>query len=279
MIKSKIGVILILTISAFGYLMFNEVRGNVPAKSLTVMTYNVGTLNGERIGFDKIGEVIRKIGTPDLLLLQEVPGEKLAVKLAENLGLANYLYSSYKPGGKGNYGMTIMSRYPLINPEMLHFHRYASFMAKMVVEGKSYRIGSVHLERIKPIRINEYSAELSWKDALNLLKTEIFKDTSRSIAVDSLLSWMSSREFQHVIIGGDFNTVPFSKAIRKMGKKYKDALWPSVDYLTGSYNKLSLPIKPRIDYIFHSPDLKCDTASVIKESAGDHYPVRAVFDL
>ena len=90
---------------------------------------------------------------------------------------------------------------------------------------------------------------------------------------------IESREFQHVIIGGDFNTVPFSKAIRKMGKIYDDALWPSVDYLTGSYNKLSLPIKPRIDYIFHSPDLKRITASVIKESAGDHYPVRAVFDL
>jgi endonuclease/exonuclease/phosphatase (EEP) superfamily protein YafD len=43
--------------------------------------------------------------------------------------------------------------------------------------------------------------------------------------------------------------------------------------------KLSLPIKSRIDYIFHSSDLKCITASVIKESAGDHYPILAVFDL
>jgi len=36
--------------------MFKEVRGNVSTKALTVMTYNVGTLNGERIEFDKIGE-------------------------------------------------------------------------------------------------------------------------------------------------------------------------------------------------------------------------------
>ena len=216
---------------------------------------------------------------PDLLLLQEVPGEKLAVKLAENLGLANHLYSSYKPGGKGNYGMAIMSRYPLMKPEMLHLHGYATFTAEMVVEGESYRIGSVHLERIKPIRINEYSAELSWKEALRLLKTEIVEDTPRSRGIDELLSWLSSRESEHVIIGGDFNTVPFSKAIRKMGKIYDDALWPSVDYLTGSYNKLSLPIKPRIDYIFHSTGLKRITASVIKESAGDHYPVRAVLEI
>jgi len=85
--------------------------------------------------------------------------------------------------------------------------------------------------------------------------------------------------YKNIIIAGDFNTIPFSKAIRKMGKKYNDALWPSFDYLTGSYNKLSLPIKPRIDYIFHSQGLERITASVIKESAGDHYPVRAVFDL
>ena len=216
---------------------------------------------------------------PDLLLLQEVPGEKLAAELAENLGLANHLYSSYKPGGKGNYGMAIMSRYPLMKPEMLHLHRYATFTAEMIVEGESYRIGSVHLERIKPILINKSSAELSWKDALRLLKTEIVEDTPRSRGIDELLSWLSSHKSDHVIIAGDFNTIPFSKAIRKMGKIYDDALWPSFDYLTGSYNKLSLPIKPRIDYIFHSPDLKCDTASIIKEGLGDHYPVRAVFDL
>jgi len=279
MIRSKTTVFLILTVFALGFVMFKEVRGNVPAKPFVVMTYNVGTLNGDRIEFARVGDVIQKTGIPDLLLLQEVPGEKSAVKLAENLGLENCLYSSYKPGGKGNHGMAIISRYPLMKPEMLHMHKYATFTAEMVVEGESYRIGSVHLERIKPIRINEYSAELSWKDALYLLKNEIFKDTSRSTAVNSLLSWVSSHKSDLVIIGGDFNTVPFSKAIRKMGKVYDDALWPSFGYLTGSYNKLSLPIKPRIDYIFHLPDLKRITASVIKESAGDHYPVRAVFDL
>ena len=59
MFRSKIIVFLILAVFALGFVMFKEVRGNVPAKSLTVMTYNVGTLNGEHIEFDKIGEVIR----------------------------------------------------------------------------------------------------------------------------------------------------------------------------------------------------------------------------
>ena len=54
MAKSKIAVFLILTILTFGFVMFKEVRGNVSTKALTVMTYNVGTLNGERIEVDKI---------------------------------------------------------------------------------------------------------------------------------------------------------------------------------------------------------------------------------
>ena len=41
---------------SFGLVIFEEVRGNVPKKSLVVVTYNIGTLNGERIEFDKIGE-------------------------------------------------------------------------------------------------------------------------------------------------------------------------------------------------------------------------------
>jgi len=32
-----------------------------------------------------------------------------------------------------------------------------------------------------------------------------------------------------------------NETIRKIDSKFKDSLWPGMDYLTGSYNKLSLP--------------------------------------
>jgi endonuclease/exonuclease/phosphatase family metal-dependent hydrolase len=60
-----------------------------------------------------------------------------------------------------------------------------------------------------------------------------------------------------------------------MTAAYDDCLWPSLNYLTASYPKLTFPVKPRIDYIFHSPNLVCNAAAVIKNSAGDHYPVWA----
>ncbi len=64
-----------------------------------------------------------------------------------------------------------------------------------------------------------------------------------------------------------------------MGKSYADALWFKTDYLTATYREVSFPVKPRIDYIFHSGEMTCRSASVIKQGGGDHYPVRAVLDI
>ena len=62
-----------------------------------------------------------------------------------------------------------------------------------------------------------------------------------------------------------------------MGTVFEDALWHTPDYLTGSYIKSTLPVDPRLDFLFYSKDLECLGASVVRRSAGDHYPVRAVF--
>jgi len=146
------------------------------------------------------------------------------------------------------------------------------------IEGKKFLLCSVHLELVKDIRVTETGIDLSTGSALKLLKNELVKETPRSRSVEELLSWISSQRYENVIIGGDFNTVPFSTAVRKMDGRYKDALWPSLQYFTGSYNMSPLPVEPRIDYIFYSPSLKCRSAVIVKESAGDHYPVKALFD-
>ena len=239
---------------------------------------NIGTLNGERIGLDKIVETVKRKALPDLLLLQEVHGEKEAIDLAKKLGFKHYLYSiySYK---SGENGLAMMSRYALCKSGIIYLNKYAALSAEILINGRSVLVCSVHLERIRPIEIKNNMVDLPWKTALQLLLPELTQDTPRSRAVDKLLPWLAARQSGYIIVGGDFNTVPFSKCIRKMEKVFDDVLWPSLDYLTGSYRKISLPIKPRIDYIFHSPDLKCNTASVIKESSGDHCPVLAVFEL
>lgn len=240
---------------------------------LRVVTYNIGTFDGKRLKPEKISSTVSKHGGPDLLLLQEVPEMKFAIELADRLGLPFYLFDNYEAGGKN--GLAIISRYPLARPEVIRFG-YAAFMAEMTVAEKRFVVSSVHLESLKniPTKKNEYS--LSQNKALSLAMAEWFQNTPRSLAVDTLIKKLKKRACKYVIIGGDFNTFPYSTAIRKMNRIYDDALLQSDDYLRGTYKKLALPVQPRIDFIFHSRNIQSKGGAVIKEGDGDHFPVRAI---
>ena len=115
---------------------------------------------------------------------------------------------------------------------------------------------------------------MTWGTALHLLANETTDETVRTRSVEELLDWVGSGS---VIVGGDFNTVFCSKAIRKMGAVFKDALSYSRDYFTGSYTKSGLPVGPRLDFLFYSKDLECLRACVVRKTAGDHYPMRGEF--
>ena len=272
--------VVILAVLPFGLFLFQKAGGRVPANPMVVMTYNIGDINGHPVVLEKVANVIKMRGVPDLLLLQEVHGESEASALAKNLGLEYYLYSRYQ--GK-KFGLAIISRKPLSMAEILYFKEsqrgYGALAAELMVEGRKILVCSLHLDRIDPVQITENMAVVSWPTALGLLKTELTEETIRSRSVDQLLPWIAARKSDRIIIGGDFNTIPFSRTIRTMSKAYNDALWPSFSYLNGIFKKLSLPVLPRIDFVFYSPNLECKGASVIKESAGDHYPVGALFDL
>jgi len=227
-----------------GVFWFHEVLGKQTGESFTAMTFNVGTFNAETPDMIRIRELISRTGIPDVLLLQEVPGKKQASFLADNLKFQSCVFEYY-PSGKD--GLAALSKHPLKKLKTFYFDGYASIAAEADIEGKKVLLLSVHLERVEGVRVTETAIELPWKTAFKLFANEIAQETPRSRAVGEILSWISLQPYKNIIIAGDFNTIPFSKAIRKMGKIYDDALWPSVDYLTGSYNKLSLPIKPSID--------------------------------
>lgn len=82
-----------------------------------------------------------------------------------------------------------------------------------------------------------------------------------------------------MVVGGNFNSFQLSKPIRTMATRFKDAFWPSWDYFQSTYTDLSFPIKPRLDYIFHSGRLKSVDTEIIRDTIGDHYPIRATLSL
>ena len=97
--------------------------------------------------------------------------------------------------------------------------------------------------------------------------------------VRQLKLWLVEQGEGHIIVGGDFNTIPQTTAIRLMNETMRDSLRGTGHYYQPTYSKLKFPIQPRIDYLFHTPRLECLKAGVGNTQAGDHFPVGATFKI
>jgi len=263
---------------ALGLMALEDSNVTTTGPSLSVMTYNVGDIGTPLPSLENIVETIRKSGTPDVLFLQEAPSASAAAFLARQLGMSSHIYFPYKETS----GMAILAHGQLLNPQILYFKASkmdrGAILAEMTFEGKPLALCSVHMDHISSvITASQKILRVPWKKGLSLIEQELVNETTRTRSTKELLSWPALQRYERVIIGGDFNTIPFSKTIRLMNGRFKDALWPSLEYFKGSYKKTTLPVAPRIDFIFASRGILALEASVGRETAGDHYPVRARF--
>jgi endonuclease/exonuclease/phosphatase family metal-dependent hydrolase len=266
--KNPIFLLLMLVVGC-GIFVFYGVKGESREHQLRVVSYNVGTFNGEKPALKRIVDAIGKEGRPGMVLLQEVLDKAFLLAVGERLGLRHHAFGAYTAGG-GGYGLGLLSERPLLNPEMhlLKPNGHAVLMAEMGMDGKRVLVCSVHLERVKAVEKKKDGFYLPWEKAFKLLKTELISETPRSKAVAEILNLVALQEKDEDIIGGDFNTVPFSTAIRGMGRRYEDALWLTGDYFTGTYMLVMFPFKPRIDFIFHSVGIRVVSAGVIRDGVG-----------
>lgn len=258
--------------------MSHQDKMDAPEDAITVSTYNVDNIEDSG-KWGKIASVFGGNLSCDIILLQEVHGRVAAAFLAKKLEMPYFRYAAYSVAKSGS-GLAILSRYPLEDSKLHYFHAsrtgYGALAAEVNIRGRSLLVCCLHLDRIAQLR---RETQVSGLTALRLLKKEIFSDTIRSRSVDELLGWLAGLGAKRVIVGGDFNSFPLSKAIRKMNRRFDDALWPRTGYFTGTYRELGYPFKPRIDFIFHWPGIKCYEAMVVKKGFSDHYPVVAVFEL
>ena len=276
----KIYLTLLLLGGVLGLLALGHSNDTTGAPSLSVMTYNVGDIGEPLPGLESIVETIRKLGTPDVLFLQEAPGKNGVASLANLLGMRFHVYLPYQKDGAS--GMAILARTELHNPRILHFKasemNRGALLAEMNFEGGPIALCSVHMDHISSVSTGgQKILDVSWQKGLSLIERELIDETARTRSTKELLTWPALKRYERVIIGGDFNTIPFSRTIRLMNDRFYDALWPSLEFFKGSYKKTTLPVAPRIDFIFASRGLLALEASVGRKTAGDHYPIRARF--
>jgi endonuclease/exonuclease/phosphatase family metal-dependent hydrolase len=280
-IKSIFLLLFILAAAACTFAVLNPATSEDSLPKLKVLTANIGhcSLNPAP-DIEDIVRVLDLKPAPDIIFLQDISGLSQVKELASRLG---FKYWAIEPLEQDHpKDLAILSRLKLGNITYYPFRSSQSnkgiLCAKARLKQTNFLLCSVHLDRVPhaPRRKGDKYV-FPWSALINELGKEMFASSVRSQAVDELLKWLKNKENpSHIILGGDFNTVFTSLAIRKISRELDDALWPSFDYFKGSYRHFNFPLKPRIDYIFHSENIKCLSAEIINKTAGDHYPIWAV---
>ncbi|MGE9313253.1 endonuclease/exonuclease/phosphatase family protein [Niabella sp. CJ426] len=235
--------------------------------TIKVMSYNIHHCNPPSrpgiIDLEAIANTIKK-QDPDIVALQEVDINTArsgkvnqAAQLALKTGLKSFYFAKAIDHEGGDYGVAILSKYPLddINTYRLPMDsatkaepRVLAVAIATLPGGKKIRIASTHLD--------------AQKEPVNrLLQIK---------AIDSI----AASESLPFIIAGDFNAEESSEVIKTLDRGFTR---------TCSSCAPTIPVinpKKAIDFIAYKPEelLKVKSHQVVNETyASDHLPVVAVF--
>lgn len=232
--------------------------------TLTIVSYNIHHGNPpaepEVIDLDAIAKVIA-LQKPDLVALQEVDvnikrsgNMNQAAYLAEKLGMYFYFAKAIDHDG-GDYGVVVLSKFPIIEQGILKFSRIEGRKAEDRVlatvtiklkSGKKIKFASTHLDHVKD-------------EALRLIQI-------------SEIEQQAKKEKKPFIVAGDFNAVPSSATIQQLDKTFTR---------TCSDCGFTIPVvipKRTIDFIAYKQNKKVSVLhhEVIQEHlASDHLPIVA----
>lgn len=234
------------------------------ADTITIVSYNIHHGNPpakpDVIDLDAIANVLAN-QQPDFVALQEVDVQvnrsgnvNQAEYLAKKLNMYFYFAKAIDYDG-GEYGVAVLSKYPILAQQTLKFSRIEGVKAEDRVlavvtvklgNGKQVTFGSTHLDHQKD-------------EALRLLQvSEIVK--------------YAEKEKGAFLIAGDFNAVPNSATIQLLDKGFKR---------TCQQCGFTIPVvtpKRAIDFIAFKPNQKISVFSheVVQEhQASDHLPIVA----
>lgn len=247
----------------------NPAGGAVYDSSLKVMSYNVHHCNPpskpDLIDIDAIANTIKK-ENPDLVALQEIDVKvnrsgkiDQAAEIAKRAGFDHFYFSKAIDHDGGDYGVAILSKYPVsekrtfrlpTEPSTKGEPRVLSLVTISLPGGKALKFGSTHFD--------------AQKESVNRLLQA--KEINRIAAGIE----------QPLIIAGDFNATEESEVMKIIREEFG---------LTCTNCAPTIPVvtpKKTIDFIAFRPKQSFEISShrVIGEHyASDHLPVISVLKL
>jgi len=234
------------------------------ADTLTIVSYNIHHGNPpakpDVIDLEAIAKVIAD-AKADLVALQEVDVDikrsgniNQAEYLAKKLGMYFYFAKAIDHGG-GDYGVAVLSKFPIEDQNTLKFSRIEgrkaedrvlATVAVKLKSGKKIKFASTHLDHVKD-------------EALRLIQI-------------SEIEQQAKNEKKPFIIAGDFNALPTSATIQQLDKTFTRTCYDC---------GFTIPVinpKNTIDFIAFKQNKKISVLhhEVIQEhQASDHLPIVA----
>jgi endonuclease/exonuclease/phosphatase family metal-dependent hydrolase len=235
-----------------------------------ILTYNIHFCSPPAFpgtyDIEGIAEVIKKYD-PDIVMMQEVDIKTgyndcyldQAAEIARLTGM-NYQFFSERTRGKGFFGNTVLSKYPLKNP-------------------KTYplvKTDPTYAQRILATVV----VDLPGVDSMLVCSThlEVFSPENRHAQLAEILNTLTSETISPIVLAGDFNTRPTDRTFFDKFEEFF-ALTCSGTGCSRTYNNLNEVIT--IDHIGFHPKNAFDVKShnvYTNEVASDHYPVVSVLE-
>ena len=231
---------------------------------LRVMCYNIRHGRGmdDVVDLTRTANVI-KAWNPDLVAVQEVDQNTQRTNrtdqpkiLAEKLGM-HYVFGKAIYFQGGGYGLTILSRFPILEHQMVLLPQ----------EGERERRGL----QIAKIGIPDASGKI-----IRLANTHLgLTQTEREAQVDRIIALLSDGD-EPVILTGDINARPDNAVIVRLLTTWKDATDPA------SEKNVTPNVQSRfgrIDYIFFrakDPFTVMESGAINDTLTSDHMPIFSV---
>ena len=265
------------------------------ANTLKVMSYNVRLFDVYNENLDEAKQnrdsIIAYINreNPDIICFQEFYYQDKPTRFVTKdtimklMSITNtherYSHNRYK---KQNFGICMMSKYPMIAQGDVMFENFASTdnycIFADIVKGKdTVRVYNIHLQSIKLQQQDYAMFGENNKQAGGKKSTARLLFEKLTIAYPARAE-QARRVVEHVetspypvIICGDFNDTPMSYVYNQFNKTLVDSYRESSFGIGVTYAG-KVPAG-RIDYIFHTPSLQASKFKIQKTAFSDHLAV------
>lgn len=270
--------------SFFNFIQFNfSSKTENNEKSINILSYNIRSFDIYKWTKDpktpeKIIQLTKELKA-EIICFQEFRTTNSGLLSINNLKKELNAQNSIR--SKHGTGVTIFSRYPIINHGEIDFEKgnlCSAIFADIKIGKKTLRVYNLHLESNRFVGKNyefinkkEYKAD---EQELNEIKDISFRlryAFIRRAKQAQIIRAHIDKSPHPTIVCGDFNDTPQSFTYKTLSDDFSDCFKDKGFGISTTYSG-DFP-SFRIDYILHDEHTLCNEYERIKKQYSDHFPI------